>query len=88
MNALLDVKSRSFGVADAACLDSLCISSKLLSFSFMDIAASLMAMLAVQFYHGKLDFVCVNTPGECYGLAVSFLIALVLSLNGSSSLIE
>ncbi|KAL6835082.1 hypothetical protein V8C40DRAFT_233494 [Trichoderma camerunense] len=59
-----------------------------LSIYFIDVAAPLVAILAVQFYHGKLDFVCVDTPGDYYGLAVSFLIALVLALNDSSSLIE
>lgn len=60
---LLDVKSTGFGVVDAECTLCLCVSFSLsLSFSFIDATASLMAMLAVQVYHGKLDFVCVDTP--------------------------
>lgn len=87
MNALLDVKWSSFEVEDAVCLTSLPMHSKLLSFSFIDVAASLMAMLTIQVYHGKLDFVCVDTPGDYYGSATSCLIESVLALNGSSSLV-
>jgi hypothetical protein len=61
--------------------------STFLFFSFRDVAASLMAMLAIQFYHGKLDFVCCDTPGDYYGSATSCLIESVLALNDSSSLV-